>query len=227
MDDTTRHDPRASRKVYVWDAPTRLFHWSLVALIAFSYASARTGRIDWHFLSGYAVLTLLLFRIVWGIIGSDASRFAHFVRGPGDAVRYLVSIVSRREASKPGHNPAGGLMVLAMIGLLLVQAVTGLFSSDGLIVEGPLAGFVDGATSEALTSWHGFVFDLILVAIGLHVAAVLAYAVFARQNLVRPMIFGWMRLPQSIPAPRMASPVLAAAVLTGCAAIVWSIASLD
>ena len=117
-------------------------------------------------------------------------------------------------------------MVLALIGLLLAQAVSGLFSSDGLIVEGPLARFVDGATSEAATAWHAFLFDLILVAVGLHVAAVLAYALIARRNLVRPMILGWTRLPASVPAPRMASPLLAGALLAASGAVVWALASL-
>jgi cytochrome b len=226
MDDITRHDLRAERKVYVWDAPTRLFHWSLVALVGFSYASARMGKIDWHFLSGYAVLTLLLFRIAWGIIGSDTARFARFVRGPAAALRHLASLARGPEAPEAGHNPAGALMVLALIGLLLFQAGTGLFASDGLIVEGPLAHLVDGATSEALTTWHSFCFDVILVAVGLHVAAVLAYAAVARQNLVGPMIVGWKRLPASVAAPRMASLFLAACVLAISAAVVWGIASL-
>ncbi|MFG1357537.1 cytochrome b/b6 domain-containing protein [Xanthobacter pseudotagetidis] len=226
MDDVTRPDLRPERKVQVWDMPTRLFHWSLVLLVALSYASARMGKIDWHFLSGYAVLTLVLFRIAWGIAGSDTSRFSRFVRRPADALRHLRDLPRRQAGAEPGHNPAGAFMVLALLGLLLAQTVTGLFSSDGLIVEGPLAHLVDGATSEAATSWHGFFFDVIVVAVGLHVAAVLAYAVVAREDLVRPMILGWKRLPPSVPAPRMASPLLAAALLAASAAAVWAISRL-
>ncbi|MEP9347965.1 cytochrome b/b6 domain-containing protein [Xanthobacter sp. KR7-225] len=230
MDDITRPvptlDPGLEHKVRVWDAPTRLFHWSIVLLVAFSYASARTGRIDWHFLSGYAILALVLFRIAWGIVGSDTARFAHFVRTPRAALRHLARFGRGRGDPHAGHNPAGALMVLALIGLLLAQAVSGLFSSDGLIVEGPLARFMDGATSAAATAWHAFLFDLILVAVGLHVAAVLAYALVARRNLVRPMIVGWARLPASVPAPRMASPLLAAALLAASGAVVCALASL-
>lgn len=224
-------DASGSRWIKVWDAPTRLFHWAIVILVLTSYVTARTGFIEWHFRSGYAILGLLLFRIGWGIAGSETARFSDFVRGPRAAMMHLAEFIrppdgsARAAPHAAGHNPAGAYMVVALLGLLLFQAVTGLFANDGLMVEGPLASYAGGALSDRLTGWHGLGFDLILVAVGMHVLAVLLYAVVARQDLVRPMITGWSKLPASIAQPRMASLLRAAIMLAVAAGLVWGIAS--
>lgn len=217
--------PGQERVVKVWDAPVRLFHWSIVLLVAFSYVTARQGWIEWHFLSGYTILALVGFRIAWGIVGSDTARFSAFVRGPRAALQHLSHVVRGKTEDEPGHNAAGGLMVLVLLGLLLFQAGTGLFSGDGIFVEGPLAQFVGGAMSETITGWHGFGFDLILIAVALHVAAVVFYAVVLKQNLVRPMITGRKWLASTVAAPHMGSLWVAAALLAISAGAVWLLAT--
>lgn len=170
----------------VWDLPTRLIHWLLVALIAFSWWSAENDRIEWHIWSGLGILILLLFRILWGLFGSSTARFANFVRGPRGVLDYL-----RGRWRGTGHTPIGALSVVALLVLLCAQVGLGLFASDddGLY-QGPLAHLVSLDASEEAADLHDDLFDVLLVFIGLHIAAVLFYLVFARKNLVGPMITG-------------------------------------
>jgi cytochrome b len=205
----------------VWDAPTRLFHWAIVLLVATSYVSIQKSWMQVHFLSGYAMLTLLLFRVAWGFIGSDTSRFGRFLKSPAAVVRSLAKFGRRETDDQIGHNAAGGWMVLVMLVLLAVQAGTGLFSNDDVLVDGPLRHLITKARSDQISAIHSFNFNLLLGVIGLHVLAILAYAVVKRQNLLRPMITGRKRLPGATRQPRMASPLLALAlvVLAGC--LVW------
>lgn len=174
-----------SRKIAIWDFPTRLFHWTLVALIAFSWWTAEEHYDDLHLYSGYAVLSLLLFRILWGLVGSSTARFANFVGGPKAVAGYL-----RGSWRGIGHNPLGALSVIALIGLVALQVGLGLIASDedGLM-QGPLAHLVSMNTSEAAVELHEELFDVLLVFIGLHVAAVLFYALRGK-NLIGPMFSG-------------------------------------
>jgi cytochrome b len=204
----------------VWDAPIRLFHWVIVLLVAFSYVSAKKGWMDLHFLSGYAILTLLLFRLVWGFVGSDTARFSSFLGNPLAGLRHLAQFTRREPDIQIGHNAAGGWMVLIMLLLLAVQAGTGLFATDDVVSVGPLQQFVSTDVSEKVTSVHAFNFNLILGAIILHVLAITAYAVVKRQNLVRPMITGKKRLPAATRAPRIARNWLALVVFLCAAGVV-------
>lgn len=213
------------RKVVVWDLPTRVFHWSLAVLIAGAYVTANLGKIDLHFLCGYAIIALLLFRLAWGVIGSDTARFARFLQSPRAALKHLSHFRRREPDTEVGHNAAGGLMVLAMLALIALQVATGLFSNDGLFSEGPLAKYVSPAVSDRLSGLHEFNFNLILAAVVLHVAAILAYALVKRHDLVRPMVLGWKRLPASIPAPRRASLARAALVFVLAAGAAWALAA--
>ena len=178
--------PALPTKVAVWDLPTRLFHWLLVALIAFSWWTAEEHYYDLHLWSGIAVLTLIFFRLLWGLFGSSTARFANFVRGPSAVRDYL-----RGTWRGIGHSPLGALSVVALLGLIALQAGLGLFASDedGLLL-GPLSGFVSGGTSEEVAELHEDLFDVLLVVIGIHVAAVLFYWVAKKQNLIGPMITG-------------------------------------
>lgn len=214
------------RWIKVWDAPTRLFHWMLVALVATSYVTARNGWIDWHFYAGYAILTLVVFRILWGLLGSETARFSSFVKAPGAALAHLKHLLRREPEPETGHNAAGAYMVLALLALLLFQAISGLFSNDGLFTSGPLAALVSGETSDRLTVLHGISFDLIAIAVALHVAAIFAYALLLRQDLVRPMITGWKRLPATIAAPRLAPLPVAIVLLALAAATVLGLLQL-
>jgi cytochrome b len=172
-------------KLPIWDLPVRLFHWSLAGLIAFSWWSAEYHYDDLHIWSGMAVLTLLIFRFLWGLFGSSTARFANFVRGPRAVLGYL-----RGGWRGIGHNPLGALSVIALLGLVTLQVGLGLVASDedGLMA-GPLLRFVSDRTSEAATELHEELFNVLLAFIGLHVAAIVYYRLRGKR-LVRPMITG-------------------------------------
>jgi cytochrome b len=218
------------RRVKVWDGWIRLVHWGIVVLIGVSWWSMKFNRAELHYLSGYAVLTLLLFRVAWGVAGSDTARFARFLRSPLAAARHLAHLRRREQDTEVGHNAAGGWMVLVLLGLLLVQATTGLFANHepgfDYDAHGPLALRVSDAASARLTGVHHLTFNLVLLAAGLHVAAVLAYRLLKGQDLLRPMVTGFKSLPTRLAPPRMGSPVLAAAFLTAAALAVWGISKL-
>lgn len=182
---------RNDQATAVWDWPVRVFHWALVALLAACWATAEAGvdYMHWHMRCGYAVLTVVLFRLLWGLIGSDSARFAGFVRGPRAVWRYARAWFGARPLHYLGHNPLGGWMVLALLGLVATQAGTGLFANDDIYNEGPLARLVSGDTSALLTAIHKINFNLLLAAAGLHVAAVLLY-LWRGENLLRPMLNG-------------------------------------
>jgi cytochrome b len=213
-------------RVKVWDGWIRLVHWSIVLLIGLSWWSIETGRMRVHYLSGYAVLTLVLFRIAWGFVGSDTARFGRFLRSPVAALRYLARFRQPGPDYEIGHNAAGGWMVLVLLALLLAQPLTGLFADSGYGDYGPLAKLVAPETSDRLTGLHHRNFNLILLAAGLHVLAVLGYRLIRRHDLVRPMLTGWKSLPAGLPSPRLGSPLLAAALLSAAALAVYGVSRL-
>jgi cytochrome b len=169
------------------------------------------------------MLTLLLFRLAWGFVGSATSRFSSFLRSPVEGLRHLARFGRREPDTEIGHNAAGGWMVLVMLLDLGVQAGTGLFSNDDVANKGPLAHLVAKRTSDWLSSIHSVNFYVLLALIALHLVAIIAYAAVKRQNLVRPMITGKKRLPAAMRQPRLASPALAAAVLGLSAVLVWAL----
>lgn len=210
--------------VKVWDLPTRLFHWTLVALMIAQWLTAENSdTMNYHIWGGYAVLTLVLFRLIWGFVGSDTVRFRDFVRGPGAAIAYVQALLRGETPLYLGHNPMGGWSILAMLALLLVQAGTGLFANDDITVEGPLYGWVSKSTSDWLTSVHQFNFNLLLAVIAVHIAAVLFYLFVKRENLVHPMLSGRKHLPPSAidSVPRLVTPWLGLAVLGVAVMMVW------
>ena len=218
------------QRVQVWDGWIRLVHWSVVALIGLSWWSGETGNTRIHTLSGYAVLTLVLFRLAWGFLGSDTARFGRFLRSPVAALRHLAHFRRPEPDREIGHNAAGGWMVLGLLGLLLAQPLTGLFAAEepdfDYGAKGPLAKLVSPDTSNWLTGLHHSGFDLILLAAGLHILAVLAYRLVKRHDLVRPMLTGWKLLPVGMAAPRLGSPLLAAALLAAAALLVYGVTRL-
>ena len=124
----------------IWELPVRVFHWALVALVTASWITGELGGValQYHFWSGYAVHTLLLVRLVWGVLGSEHARFTSFVRGPRAVFATARSLATRAPLNAVGHNPVGALMVLALLAGLLLQTGTGLFANDDLFNEGPL-----------------------------------------------------------------------------------------
>lgn len=210
----------AGVRARLWDGPTRLFHWSLVGLVAFAWW-AREDHLDWHRWAGYAVIGLLVFRLYWGFVGGGAARFSSFVKGPGATLAYLRTVGARTAAHTVGHNPLGALSILALLALLAVQTVTGLFAVDVDGIEsGPLSDKVSFETGRALAEWHERVFTALEVLIALHIAAVLFYLVWKRTNLIRPMVTGWALLPSDPGLARAPWWRLVVGVALG-AAIAW------
>lgn len=186
--------------VRVWDLPTRLFHWGLAAAVVGLVVTAKTGAMDWHFRLGYAVMALLVFRLVWGFVGGRWSRFASFVHAPGSVLAYL------RGRPHPdhlvGHNPLGAVSVFALLAVLLLQVATGLVSDDAITFTGPLAPMVPGSCSSAATNWHKGPGQWLLIALmALHVLAVLFYVAVKRVRMVRPMLSGDRTLAPGHVAP--------------------------
>jgi cytochrome b len=176
--------------VPVWDIPVRVFHWSLAGLVALSWVSAENGYLKLHLWSGLSLLTLLLFRIAWGFVGSTTARFSDFVRGPGRALAYLRAVRRGEQPVHAGHNPAGGWMVMLLLAVLLLQAGTGLFANDGVHFNAPLAAQISSELSDRLTSLHGTIFNVILLLVWMHVVAALFYRHVRGEDLIAAMISG-------------------------------------
>jgi cytochrome b len=200
----------------VWDLPTRLFHWTLVVLIAFSIVTVKLGGLwmDWHMRSGYTILALVLFRILWGFAGSRYARFSTFVHPPSTILEYLRGSISHGA----GHTPLGGLSVLAILAMLLLQSSTGLFSNDGNFTEGPLARLVSSATGERLSTVHRLGEWAIYVLVGMHVAAIAYYTLLRKAVLVRPMVTGDHPVADVPPADDSLATRLKALLLAALAA---------
>lgn len=215
-------------RVPVWDIWVRLTHGLIIALLGLSWWTAETGRMDLHMTSGYAILTLLLFRLAWGVVGSDSARFRRFLRSPVAALAHLRHLFRRAPDTELGHNAAGGWMVLALLGVLLLQAVSGLFADDQIFTRGPLAARAPAAVSDWMTFLHIRNFNLILALVALHVLVVGLYAAVKGQDLVRPMLTGRKWLPPGLAAaaPRIAPPLRAVALLALAAALVWALSRL-
>jgi len=211
--------------VKVWDLPVRLVHWALVLLFAFQVLSASLGEklIDWHMRSGYAILALVLFRVLWGVAGSGSARFSSFLARPADALEFGRRLWSRRASAMAGHNPLGGWMVVALLAALLVQVGTGLFSNDGIASEGPLAKLVSGGLSDRITTLHHWNFRVLLVLASLHVAAVVYHWLALKENLIGAMFSGVKRLREAPPPLKFAGGGRALLLLAISAALVWLI----
>lgn len=179
---------RPQDKTYVWDLPTRIFHWALVASVTGAFVTAKIGgnAMLWHGRLGLAILGLLVFRIVWGFVGSTYARFAQFVPGPAALRAYL-----KGEWRGQGHNPFGALSVLALLTVLLAQAATGLFANDDIAFEGYLHTLIGSELSGRITGVHHLLQKVLMLLVALHVGAIVFYARVRKHNLVKPMLTGW------------------------------------
>lgn len=207
----------------VWDLPVRLVHWLIVLAVAGSWATHYAGVewFAWHRRLGYTVLVLVTFRIVWGFVGTRHARFGHFLRGPRAILDYLRGRTTERPV---GHNPVGALGVVAMLGVLLVQASTGLFANDEIMNAGPFYGWIDPALSNRLTTLHRQSSDVLLVLIGVHVLAVAWHVLGQRRPLVSAMLTGRKAVAdvpaeQSIAGSRTGLALVIVAVLAAALAI--------
>lgn len=212
-------------RVRVWDLPTRIFHWLLVACVICLVITGYRGgdAMTWHARFGYAVLALLLFRIVWGFVGGRWSRFASFVYAPRSMLAYLQG--RAHPDHLVGHNPLGAGSVFAMLLVLLAQVGTGLVGDDEISFQGPLNRFVSSASGLSATWYHKNVGQWLLIGlVALHVVAVLFYLLRRRQNLTRAMVSGDKEVAAATASSRDdARTRLGAAVLLGaCAgAVAW------
>ena len=215
--------------VRVWDLPTRIFHWSLVLCVIGLVTTAQIGgsAMGWHFRFGYAVLSLLLFRLVWGVVGGKWSRFSSFLYSPATIWRYI------RGQSLPehsvGHNPLGSLSVFAFLAFLLTQVATGLVSDDVILTAGPLTSYVSGKVVSAATAYHTEIGKFVVISlVVLHVGAIILYRLIQREDLVRPMILGdkIKRIAAEQSRDDARSRKLAAIIFIACAALVTGVLTI-
>jgi len=190
--DSEASPPAGTPPARLWDLPLRLFHWSLVALVVTAFVTVDVGGnwLTWHMRTGYAVLTLLLFRVLWGLAGSHTARFAQFVHGPAATLAYARALAAGKNPPHDGHNPLGAWSVLALLGALLLQAGTGLFTHDDEGNSGPLARFVSDVAGERLTSIHHLNEKVLYLLVALHLAAIAYYRFVKGRNLVVAMVSG-------------------------------------
>ena len=209
------------REAPVWDRPTRIFHWVLLVLVVVCYLSGRNGRFDIHIPAGQALLVLVIARVVWGFAGSASSRFRAFIRPVQEILAYLPTLRRREPDGRAGHNPLGGLSVVAMLAVLVAQASLGLFAVDvdGLN-DGPLSFLVSYDAAREAAELHAMVVDGLLILVGLHIAAVLFHLLYKRENLTRAMLTGSGRLAEGQTPPRLVSDRRALLVLVLAAAAV-------
>jgi cytochrome b len=183
----------APGQVRAWDVPTRLFHWMLVVSILSAYGTRRflsDPTLYWHRINGYAILTLLLFRLLWGFFGSSTSRFSAFLPLPGPVMRYGLGLLRGRAPHYLGHNPVGSLLILAMLAAVLAQAVAGLFTSDDVLAQGPMVDHASEWMVGRLSAYHAKGFWIIVALAALHVAANLFYQFVKRDRLITAMVTG-------------------------------------
>jgi cytochrome b len=220
MDQTNQ---AAMTRMRVWDFPLRAFHWLLVAAVAAAVVTGQIGGnlIDWHGRMGALVLGLIVFRILWGFLGSTYARFARFLPRPSAIWAYVTG-----HWRGIGHNPLGALSVLAILAVVATLAVTGLFANDDIAFQGPLFGMVTKDFSDSMTAIHSGAFNALVALIGLHVAAIIFYARARGDNLVIPMITGYKSVPVELAEPvRAAGHLRTAIAVIVAAAIAWSVGS--
>lgn len=200
------------RDVRAWDLPTRLFKWSLVLLVLLGYVTQRAGGewLNWHVWNGYAILVLVVFRLLWGVVGSSTSRFTAWVTWPWRALGYGLALMRGRSSRYLGHNPLGGWMIIALLTFVTVQGVTGLFTVDSNgIVGGPFANLDFGDPTPVqrfMSRWHHLVYYVLLGFVALHVTVNVLYQVLKRDPLIEAMVSGWKPAERFEDQQEMRSP---------------------
>ena len=215
--------------VRAWDTPTRLFHWTLVALMACAWISSEyadaigDAELRWHRWTGYAILVVVAWRLLWGLVGSSTSRFVNFVRWPWAAAGYGLDLLRGRNRHFLGHNPIGAYMILALLGLVALQGILGLFTLEhNETVAGPLERIVSKDWVALFSFWHRRGFNILLAVVALHVIANLSHQWFKADPLITGMITG--RKPamdyEDEPEARIAARPMLRAILCLVAAVV-------
>lgn len=192
-------------KQRVWDLPVRLFHWSLVCLVSFLWYTGEEGgfdtsftlgqnafyfsNMDWHATAGQAIWVLVVFRLLWGLWGSNTARFSHFIKGPRAVVAEIKALLAGKTPDHFGHNPLGALMVIALLLTLIAQATLGMCSADDLFFSGPLTAPLSEEQIDLASRWHDIGFKIVMLLVLTHVSAIVYYR-FKGQNLIKPMVTG-------------------------------------
>lgn len=195
----------------IWDLPVRLTHWSLAVSFFGAFFTAELKPLIIHEMFAFACLTLVTFRVLWGLVGSDTARFSHFVKGYGPAMAYLKDLRALKHTPYWGHNPLGALAILSILGLMFVLVGAGLFASTSSYT-GPWANSVSSGLANLLNETHGFLASVLMTIVVIHIAAVVAYKLFFKDNLITPMVKGVREAPADFQEPRFA-PVWIAAIL--------------
>ena len=206
------------KTITLWDLPTRIFHWTLVAAVAGSVATGLIGGglMEWHGRLGFLVAALLGFRLVWGIAGATHSRFLSFLPWPGSVIDYL-----KGRWQGVGHNPLGAFSVFGMLAVLGFQIGSGLFANDDIAFKGPYNILVGSNWESLATSLHKDNAWLIGLLVAMHLSAIAFYRFVKKDNLVKPMIDGRKEVPESVPDPRPGRPVALVVALVFAAAVGW------
>jgi cytochrome b len=219
---TTAAPAHGTTPIRLWDLPVRIFHWSLVSAVAVAFVTAKLGGdwMDWHGRAGLAIVGLVTFRIVWGIVGSTHARFRNFAPTPARLRAYVTG-----RWHGVGHNPLGALSVFGLLALLAVQAGTGLFSNDDIAFDGPLSGLVEKARSDSLTGLHHTLSNVLLALLALHIVAIAFYLLVKKHNLIKPMVTGWKHAQgrvAPVPKTRGGSPLGLVVALLVAAAVTYA-----
>lgn len=186
-----------NKQIKIWDVPVRLFHWSLLSGFVLAYVSAEVGILDAHVLIGYFLIALLVFRVLWGFMGTQYSRFRSFIFSPADTMAYVKSIRAGQPAHYYGHNPAGALMVFGLLSLLAAIFTSGLVTLAVIDYEGPLlflANQVSDDTSYFFRYAHDFFVNVALLLIPLHLLGVIAGSIQHKENLAKSMVTGMKKV---------------------------------
>ncbi|RUO73362.1 cytochrome b/b6 domain-containing protein [Idiomarina ramblicola] len=184
--------------IKVWDSFIRVFHGLLIIFLGGLWWTAENGRMELHKDIGIALLALLIVRIGWGIFGSENARFRTFLRSPSTILKHLCTVYKGKYQAENTHSAAGGWAVIVMLGILISQVLTGLFSTDGILFSGPLSSWLSSDGQKAVTSWHKSQFDVILIVVAVHILAVLFYRVRGTP-LIASMVHGYRITSQQTP----------------------------
>ena len=189
--------------VYVWDFPTRIFHWLLVASLVSQYLTVEVldNAIQWHFYGGYLILGLIIFRLLWGIMGAYYARFSSFIVSPAVALTYAKSLNASHYKPSIGHNPLGAYSILFVLAALITQTVSGLFVSDDIFDSGPYYSAVSSSTQNIMNWLHHNTFNAIWLFLALHIGAMIFYKLKMKQGLVTSMLSGYKKIDDSQTAP--------------------------
>ncbi len=202
--------------VRVWDLPTRLFHWLLVNGLVLMYLTAITGKMRWHLYIGLFLLGLIIFRMLWGFLGSQSARFKDFVKGQKEIRRYLKGHMSENE--QPGHNPVSALMAIALMALVSLQIISGMLASN---LKARFSGHLPQLMPEGIIPFaqkaHSVLFWILLSVSIIHIVGIVLHGLIKKQNLFTPMITGYKKIAGATPelkfAPRGLSLVLSIATV--------------